>query len=281
VLLLPAAPAPTNLGESTAGQQVLHSWAAENSRRYAGFEVRRGGWILGQRVGTTGPGGLELPPSFQFGSFSFDADENGPYGLQVRAFRGNRQYGAAGSRSVLSDAPNTILYEVHLHDVGSTGWESASLTGFNRDTPSAGTGLTDDNFTNTPLVDFTLPALRRAEECILIVCWEAEQVYPNLGTDDGTPLGSRWTAEGPLWTYDGELSNAIVRCAVSYSTTASAPSLPSAGFRAAPVTMQRARVLLRFSRSSLTLGIKLKRMYVAVLRTNKPRLDIGEIQALL
>jgi hypothetical protein len=180
--------------------------------------------------------------------------------------------------------PGKILFERHLQDHGATGWDGVTLTGFSRAVAAPGTALVADGITTAVSIDYTFPALREAQEVYVYFCWEATQTYSGAETPVDTPLGNRWTTEGPLWTYSGETGNTTTRVGFKYVTTTAAPTTPlsSDGFRPGSFYLRRGRFLLRFARGSASLlGINIKRAYVAVVEAPRPRLNFPNVEAYL
>ncbi len=275
-------PAPTSLGLNQTGYRAVYTLVDSGAARVGGYEFRRGGWILGQRIGFTARGETQLGPTFDFGAFSDDAGANGPYPIYARSFLGSGQYGKQVTLSSYPTAPGKILFERHLQDHGATGWNDVTLTGFSRVVSAPGTALVADNITGAVSIDYTFPALREAQEVYVYFCWEATQTYSGAETPVDTPLGNRWTTEGPLWTYSGETENTAVRAGFKYVTTTATPTIPlsSDGYRPGSFYLRRGRIFLRFSRSSASLiGINLKRAYIAVVEAPRPRLNFPNVEA--
>lgn len=277
--------APTSLAFLQAGYRGSYNLVASGpATAVAGYEFRRGGWILGQRIGFTGSGETQLGPVHDISPFTDDAGANGPYKVYARPFLGSGQYGKQVELSAYGVAPGRVLFERHLQDYGATGWDGVTLTGFTRAVSSPGTALVADSITTSVSIDYTMPALREAQDVFVYICWEADQTYTGAETPTDTPLGNRWTTEGPLWTYPGETTNATTRLGWKYGTTTAGPALPgsSDGFRPGPFYLRRGRLLLRFTRSSPSLvGITLKRAYIAVVEAPAPRLNFPNVEAFL
>lgn len=282
--LIPTPSAPISLGRNQTGFRAVYTLTDSNAARVKGYELRRGGWIVGQRVGFTASGDVQFGPTNDLGSFTNDAGANGPYLLYARALLGSGQFGKVVTLSSYATPPGRILFERHLQDHGATGWSGVTLTGFTRAVSAPGTTLIADNITSECSIDYTMPALREAQACYVYIYWQASQAYAGAAIPEDTPLGNRWTTEGPLWTYSGETENTTTRLGWKYGTTSAAPSSPLAadGFRPGEFYMRRGRLLLRFSRSvPANLGITLNRAYIAVVEAPAPRLNFPNVEAFL
>ena len=83
-------PAPTNLQATLDGEQVTYRWTPPANSRGLSFELRRGGWALGQVVGIGPPGSTSLGPTrnWSAGKINVRGDLQAPIYLRARDERG-------------------------------------------------------------------------------------------------------------------------------------------------------------------------------------------------
>lgn len=80
-----APPAPTNLRAVLNGNLVTYSWDPPANARGLSYELRRGGWVLGQIVGVASDGSTSLGPTPNWSAATDNARGDGPPQLVLRA----------------------------------------------------------------------------------------------------------------------------------------------------------------------------------------------------
>lgn len=86
---------PTNLRAVMNGDQVTYLWDPPAEARGLFFELRRGGWCLGQVVGVAPPGSTSMGPMDNWAASTDNAHLDGPPILVLRARDGRGQFSRA------------------------------------------------------------------------------------------------------------------------------------------------------------------------------------------
>lgn len=215
VLAAPASPlAPSALSCSMVGEAAVYSFALPAGGAIAGgsLELRRGGWILGQVVGSTPDGIARIGPSGDFASASGSIGAS--LYLRRRDGRGAWSSAAASSQDSapegsveMSDVPSERLYSVSWESFG-VGWKfddattpNATFSGVRRRADGAlelDDGYLEGTYTTA---EPTIEGRARVEDVLVSAFAEASQIHPLtwdemiFSWDDPR---SQWTWEGPL-----------------------------------------------------------------------------------
>jgi len=90
-----APPAPTNLRATMDGEHIVYQWDPPADARGLSYELRRGGWVLGQVVGIAPPGSYQIGPTRNWSASKNNALGAGPPPLVLRARDGRGHVSAA------------------------------------------------------------------------------------------------------------------------------------------------------------------------------------------
>ncbi len=229
--LAPTPLLPTGFSASVLGELATYQW--DDDAKMRAFEIRRGGWILGQPVCAVPGGGTQHGPTADWvgavaGATGFTAPP-----LYLRGKRGTGQYSPA---AILAFEPldpgnqGEIVFERNEEDAS---WPGA-LVGMVAYSPPSETTRVDPielgdqlktSAGGTHTYTTTVVALAKPQEVFLQVAVEIYQFHPQtidelaLLGPVGTPEVQRWTSEGPLVTVPGEVENATVTVKVAMSNT--------------------------------------------------------------
>ncbi len=215
--------APTSVSATMNGELCEYVVARDDLSH--AVELRRGGWILGDRIATIPPGRLSTGPIASWAS-RFQATDPVIY---ARCLNSAGQYSDAAtlaaslSPSGARTVPSWITAGNINWAVYADGWRTISappssdpvITGFTVNDDALGDYLTFDGLSLTATYEagyaapsFDLVTASKVTRCYVESWYEAEQSYPytaeQLEWAAGDPLETRWTAEGPLSTVPGE-----------------------------------------------------------------------------
>lgn len=208
------------------GVGIRYSWAIDPAEEDVAVEIRRGGWILGQRVYTGSRG--EVASGYVADVAS--AVTGDPFPLYFAARDAAGQYGPVTRLATFDPSPEVAAqafpadYVAQAWEEYGDGWVTDSsppsgdpaLSGLQRRSDGAlefAAGLTA---TYTTFDVSTSPTARRSRQTVRALveaAVEAEQVHPLTGeaatSSAGDPSFARWTGEGPRFTVGTERNAAL------------------------------------------------------------------------
>ena len=293
------------------GEQATYRFDLGSNDEANTLEVRRGGWILGQRVGATPQDSAKLGPTQNWTSAvatSLSSLEH-LHGLLVpgaplfvRAISERGKYSEYDSYEwaatvVDSEIPfqtaNRTFFSNSWEDFG-IGWRrsgvvtpNATLTGCQVTTSTlfpqgylefSGSNLTATYTTADPLVEVD----QRAEWFYNSAFCIAEQIWPTTWADAGYPFDepeAQWTWEGPLNELGGGDDPGRVSLKIEFRTldeddTYSAWQAYSPG----KVRCQHVQWRLSFTRPTTSYQIRIYRFSTELLRIPRQRFERSGIQ---
>lgn len=239
-------PAPTNLRAVFDGDQVTYLWDPPANARGLSYELRRGGWILGQRIGVAPEGARSYGPTRDWSASKSNLAGAGQPPILVRARDARGHYSEAAILTGFNPSvpgsevlvpPNVLGKRVNgdtrWEDWG-TGWAGGSpattLIGLEVYTLVDGREVlrfTGSNLTGTfETAVGTIDTDSKPERCYVEAFAIADQVAPltaddeTLGADD--PIASRLTAEGAIARLAGESTGCTLAIEWRYKLTPSA-----------------------------------------------------------
>lgn len=221
--------APTDLDGRMDGDLCAYSFMpADFAMRH---ELRRGGWILGDRIVTLSPAAIGTPALSSWAS-AFNTNVSrvlcralSSAGFYSEAATLEKTLTPAGARTV----PAWITAANVAWQSYADGWRTASsppagdpvLTGFEVvDDAAHGDWLRFDSsaLEATYETAYTAPGAHAAIRAYVEAWWDAVQEHPLTGEQEtwaaGDPRYSRWTAEGPMTVLVGETANCTLRAEV-------------------------------------------------------------------
>jgi hypothetical protein len=266
--------APTGVSARLAGEVAVYEWNHPGHDRAKSFEVRRGGWVLGQRVGTAPAGERQLETTNWVGGVANSHGESAPR-LFVRSRIGTGQVSSAASVEFAADPAamltggEGVLGEIAVEDFswGGTKVNLAMATVGGRDILEfTGAGL-EGSYETAGL------AFEEARWIYLQAFADAEQIHPvtwdgSTGTWDG-PAAQQWSWEGPLWLDDAWPSECGLRVFVRHSLKATTSGADWVEYRPGRMRCRSFDVRIEVTRPSSSYDVRINRL--AILATRKPR----------
>ncbi len=236
-------PAPSNLTATFDGDRVTYAWDPPANARGLSYELRRGGWKLGQVIGVAPEGSRSFGPSVNWAASTDNDRGDGPPQVLVRSRDARGHYSEAAilegfdpmvAGSEVLVPPNVLGRRVN----GDTRWEDYGL-GWTGGTPAptvtdlevftlddgrdvlrfSGSALTGTYETAVGTIDTD----SKPERCYIEAYAIATQVAPitaddeTFGADD--PLASRLTAEGSIAVQSGESAGVSLAIEWRYKLT--------------------------------------------------------------
>ena len=278
-----ALPAPIDFRGSVAGEEVTYSWTNPSGLEGArAIELRRGGWILGDMVGSAPGGATSIGPTANFVGAPMGALGFASPTVYARGMRGTGQYGDAAS---LIFEPSVVGSDANSLESSreETAW-SGTLTAlvaqvYPPGSSEAKSGLSQLAPTGGGLqhrYEFTGGTFSATQWAYLQIGIEANQVYPwtfedldSLGTWSSVAL-ARWTSEGPLALRSGEPLNCVLTIEISTSTT-STPGTNWIRFRPGRYKLRRYALRITIDRPTTSHSFRLRRLVVRATRIGEDR----------
>lgn len=238
-----APPPPTNLRAVFDGDRATYLWDPPSNARGLSYELRRGGWKLGQHIGIAPEGSTSFGPTVNWAAATDNANGDGPPQVLVRSRDSRGHYSTAaileGFDPVVAGAevlvpPNVLGRRINgdqrWEDYGagwSGGFPATTLTDLEVHTlvdgrevlRFLGSALTGTFETAVGTIDADSRPERAYVEAFAI----ADQLPP-LTADDETfgaddPAASRLTAEGSLVALPGESTGVSLAVEWRYKLT--------------------------------------------------------------
>lgn len=203
-------PAPMNFQASMEADRVVYTWDAPADAEGLTYEIRSGGWALGQPVGVTEA--TRLTTGWWAGAED-DSEGNGPVLLHLKARTPQGMYGDSATLLFDPQAEGSVLLadgELVTGAVMGRAWHE-EYDGWVQDSaPPAGSAILTDlervgsgfypgalhfagsALTGTYVTDIPLNArpafFERSERIYVEAVWEAYQEAPDVLTDIETPV---------------------------------------------------------------------------------------------
>lgn len=301
MLSRPIAPAsPLALYAAISADLAVYTWVPGSATETVAYELRRGGWILGQPVHLSGPGETSYGSSPSWATSAPLADGSRPavpYYVRARARSGAISGAAKASwnpratdYSAISDSYEQAFWSVSFEEFGN-GWEWGDGT-----TPETtiadlaidaggwlkfdGSALTGTYTTPEPL----LIAGVRSETVHLSAHVEGEQIHPLTWDDLPFTWGdatSCWTWEGPLDAIeDGEDAG---RCTLSLEVRLKDEGGTWSNWQEYRPTRARclsAQFRFTVTRPSTDFDVRIHRFSIDLQRVPRSRWERSNVQAL-
>lgn len=282
-----AAPeAPSALSAALGSDGARYSWTLPVVSAGLSYEVRRGGWILGDPVGSAPPGSTEIGPTTNWASGQTNAagDPVGTLYLRSKDGRGRCSSAVTYSGFATDIERATELEAFVWEDYGPEGgWYNTgiagggSVTDLQRTTVAGrpcitftGSSLTGNYTTaaTTVTLKFSAPIAERA----YVEAWmEAYQVHPlefgSLSSIAG-PENAQWTPEGWLTSIPGQ-SNCTAK--IQMRLTVDGVTGDYVDYKPGVYLFEAIRFRVVFTRPDDTYDVRLFQLHTRVQRIPKQR----------
>jgi len=284
--LAPTPLAPTSPSAKVAGEEVIYTWGDPGDNDLVkSLELRRGGWILGERIATLPSGTLQYGPTPDWVGAPANAAGMTAPPIYIRSKRGT---GQASPVALLQFEPVPIGNEGDaLETSREDGNWVGTLVGMTKFAPPLPVGVTVTNQLiasgsgTTHTYQFTGTPFSTAVPVFLQVGVEAEQHHPatlteldKLGPIGGRNMG-RWTLEGPLVALSGDAGstvNCTLTTEVAFSTSLTAGS-DFREYKAGIYRMRSFKVKVTVVRPDATYNFAITRLSVRATKIGARRAD--------